>query len=412
MKAIVHWYNLPEQTNIKLREEARSKIMNLLEEQFGTQKEIANKLNLTTTHLRNYRKATSNFSVRSLKRIANLLKINYEDINSQIIELGRMRTKITNPSLPFNLASLEGAALISIVNSEGHIPLQIGTSMHIRVREKEMLERAISSAKKIFGEFPVEIKKTKSKNTSEIFFPSVIADSLEIAGLVRGSKSKKNPRVPDYIVSNNELRKIYLGWSFACEMECSHFVVKLTRSIDITDIVSEVYINNFNYGPIFKNKIPKEIMKNVLKRRCNLLEDEIKMLKYLGINKQAHIANLWKTKDNRITAAWKIVISDKETMKKLHNINIPLEEKSEQLAKSINKYVSENILNRKTYMKTVIKARELQLSKDYFTRKELIDYYSPDSNWASRKVDAHLRKLVRKNIAKKISPGKYKIVTG
>jgi len=410
MKKLIHWYDLSDHTVIKIEKDYQIRLLSLLKSKFMKQKEIAEELGLNRHQINLYNSVASNFSVKTLRKICNLLQISSDEIEPHVTELGRKRTRIVKPNLPFNLASPQGAALISIVNSEGHIPKHIGATMHIRVCEIEMLERAVIFARHVFGEFAVEIRKTKGKNTHEIFFPSVISDSLVLVGLARGSKAKNNPHIPFYILSDKELGKIYIGWSFACEMECSGKVIKLTRDIDVTDVIPEEFIQHSNYGVIFKYKIPKNVLNRVLKKKCNLLEGEIKILENFGIYKTSQIANLWKTKDGRITAAWKLVISDKGGMKKLLTIDIPLEEKVKKINSVIMSYKRENILNIDTYRKTVEAAKTLQATKKFFTRRDLINYYKPYSQWAERRVDYHLRKLERKFIIIKISAGKYRII--
>ncbi len=407
MKSVVRWYDLPSHTVVKIDQEYQKRLYEILKTKFQKRKVVAEKLGMTTLQVMLYDRLASNFSVKSLRKVANLTDTDVDDVESHIIEIGRKRTRIFKPNLPFNVSSPEGVALISIVNSEGHIPKQKGTSMHIRVNEVDMLEKAISYAKCVFGDFAVEIKQTKGKNTSEIFFPSVITDSLEIAGLIRGSKSKKNPGVPQYVLESDEFCRIYIGWSFACEMEANSFVVKLTRDIDVSDVVPEDYVMACAPGVIFKKKIPPFIYDIVSRKKCNLIEDEAKMLNRFGINKIPTVTNFWKTKDGRLTAAWKIIISDKETIKKLISIGIPLKEKEEKLKSIIASYKRENILNMDTYRRTYEKAHSIQLTKSFFHRKDIVNR---SVKYDDRRIDSQLKRFQEKGIVIKLGYGKYKII--
>jgi hypothetical protein len=193
-------------------------------------------------------------------------------------------------------------------------------------------------------------------------------------------------------------------------MECSGKVVKLTRNIDVSDIVPEKYARKFNFGPVFKKDIPPSLIRILSRKKCNLLEDEVKILRNFDVNKETQFANLWKAKDGRISAAWKIVISDRGNMKRLYNIKIPLKKRAKQLEDIINSYKRSNLMKIKTYRKTVNKARKIESKKRFFTRKDIINYYKSHSKWADRKVDRHLKKLVEKNIISKNSKGEFRVL--
>jgi hypothetical protein len=305
IKTTVHWYDLPERTIIKLDPEFQKDLMSKLfnRKPKMLKRDIANLVGVGRAHLHSYFTLKSNFTVKSLFKIAKLTNIHPNVVEKYILEIGRKKT-IKNPKFPFRLDSPSGIALRSIVNSEGHIPEVIGTSMHIRVPEIEMLQKAISFAKDVFGEFDVEIKPTKGKNTNEIFFPSEIAEVLIIGGLTRGRKSNKNPAVPkDIMLGSLEQQKVYLQWSFASEMECSGKVIKLTRNVTVSDILPKPFIKKLKEGVNYKNGIPSNILELLERKPPKLLLGELLLLINFGILRGCRISNLWKAKSGRVSAA-------------------------------------------------------------------------------------------------------------
>jgi len=340
IKATLHWFDLPSRTVIELDKEFQVRILDGALKNLSGKIKLADFLGISRQQLRYYRIFKSNFTVRTLKRLARAAKISLYDVEKQITKVGRMNP-ICDPKLPFRLHSKEGVALRSIVNSEGHIPEQIGTSMHIRVPETDMLQMCIDYAKEIFGEFKVEIKKTKDKNTHEIFFPAVVADSLELSGLAFGRKSIKNFPVPkDIMLANKELKRIYLAWSFASEMECSQRIVKLKRYLNVSDILPNDFSKVLPEGMIFKNKIPGSILLLLSAKQHELLLGESILLAEFGIHTTPRITALWKAKNGRVSAVWTITITNRKGIETLRNhIRPPLEEKIEKLDKALSLYV-------------------------------------------------------------------------
>ena len=170
IKILIHWYDLPDNKVIKLDKRLQKRILGKIcaNLKYGQKKILAQKLNLSRSYIKYLLDLKSNFSVGSLKRISKEAKISFNYIEKHIIGFGRKRI-IKNPNFPFNMNSDNGIALRSIINSEGHISEQIGRSVMIRVPEIDMLKKAIRISKNLFGEFNVEIKKTKDKNTHEIY---------------------------------------------------------------------------------------------------------------------------------------------------------------------------------------------------------------------------------------------------
>lgn len=404
MRTKINWYDLPDRTVIKLDEKTQTKILDKGSMLFSKKKDLAKALGITFSQLNLYFKKKSNPTVRTLKRLTKVLSIKRSHLNERIIEVGRMNP-IKNPKLPFNLHSEGGVILRSIVNSEGHIPLVIGTSMHIRVPEEDILKTAIHCCKNIFGDFKVKIKPTKGKNTKEIFLPCVIADCLIISGLTRGRKSKINPTIPvDILNGNKDVKRLYLQWSFVSEMESSRHV-KLTRAVDVTDLLPMSFIKKLKNGAVFKNQIPKHILELII-RKPNLLMGEISLLKSFKINKSPKFKCLWKAKNGHVSAEWSIWLTNKREFEILANeIGLPVKEKSDKIKRILDSYKRDNILKQNTYLHTYKLLKRLQNEKSEIFRKDLVKAFN--TKWSDNKASRHLNKFLEKGIILHIGKGKY-----
>jgi len=336
IKTIIQWYDLPENKVIKLNPKFQKKIINNIygKLKYGEKKKLAKKLGIGRSHLRLLSNLKSNFSIGSLKKVLTKNKIPLKGIEENIIGFGRKRM-INNPKFPINMGSKEGVALRSIINSEGHISKQVGRSVMVRVPEIEMLKKTIKYSKMLLGSFRVSIKKTKDKATHEIFLPGELGDILVLSGLTRGRKSINNPHVPkDITTGSMDKKKVYLQWSLASEMECTKNsrVLKLTRYVNVSNIIELSYLNKIKEGCIYKNGIPKIILDRLSKYPPNLLIGEALMLKDFGIIRNPYIISLWKYKDGGISAAWSLPITNRKEISILYNkIGIPLKEKSEKV---------------------------------------------------------------------------------
>ncbi|MDO8646896.1 MAG: hypothetical protein Q7R70_00580 [Candidatus Diapherotrites archaeon] len=335
--SIVHWYDLPNSTNIRLSKQFQNELISTILGKTPKPKikNLANLLRISTSQLQLYKCLKSNFSVATLVKICAAFSIDLGMIEKNIIAIGK-KNIILDPKLPFMLNSCNAVALRSIINSEGHIPIVKGSTIKIRVAETELLEKSIQYAKTVFGEFNTLIKKTKGKNSFEVYFPTVIGDSLELSGITRGSKILQNTHIPEDIVNGSQqVKRAYLQWSFASEMENSDGIVKLTRHVDVTELLDENYISKLDFGANFNGKIPDNVKALLEKRKPNLLLGELQLLRDFGVYREPRLKLLWKTKRNSVSAAWNFCITNKNDLSILKDeIGLPLKEKQDKLVAS------------------------------------------------------------------------------
>ena len=340
-KSLINWYDLNDVVVIKLDKKFQKGLSQQLLQKARTIQSLAADLNSNYHQISLYKTCESNFSVGSLKKICKYLNLSPNDLNAHILEIGRKKKRIINPKLPFNLHTPSGAALRSIANSEGSLHPGKGTTMRIKVPEISMLEMSIGFANDIFGSSDIKILKTKDKNTHEIYLTSLIADCLKLTGVPGGKKSILNHHVPGDILNGpKELQRVYLGWSFACGMECASKVVKLCRYVDVTDLLDNEEMRLLHKGMNFKRDIPEAVQKRVAQRPPNLLIGEAVMLRNFGIDRPLYFASLWKSKNGRrVSAKWAVVISNFSYMNKLLEIGLPLPDKGKKLKAVIRSYL-------------------------------------------------------------------------
>ena len=331
---IVHWQELPPSTNIHLSKQFQKELMSAILEKTPKPKikNLTAPLQISRRQVKLYKNLRSNFSVAALMKICESYSIDFGVIEKDIIAIGK-KNLLLDPKLPFALNSISAVALRSIINSEGHMPKVRGSTIRIKVAEVELLEKAILYAKAVFGEFNAPIRKTKGKQCFEVYFPTVIGDSLEKSGIPRGSKIKQNNGLPEDVLSGEiAVKRAYLQWSFASEMENCNGIVKLTRHIDVTDLLEEDYISKLAFGANFRSRISKDMRALLAQRRPNLLLGELRLLNSFGINREPRLKLLWKTKRKTVSAAWCFSITNKRELSILKDIiGLPLKEKQDKL---------------------------------------------------------------------------------
>lgn len=120
------------------------------------------------------------------------------------------------------------------------------------------------------------------------------------------------------------------------------------------------------------------------------------------------LANLWKAKDDRISAGWNIPITNKREIGILyHNIGLPLKEKVKKVKRVLDSY-KDSLLKIKTFKSTYRILQKLQKRDGCIYRKELIKKFN--CKWADAKASWHLNKMMNEGFVKRIAPSKYILV--
>ena len=345
IKTTIHWYDMPDIKVVKLSPNYQERIMKDLigkNSKYGLKQRLSKRLGVPRNQLNYWLRLQSNFSVGSLKKICQQSGISINEMEKHIIGFGRKRM-IMNPKFPFKMSSKEGIMLRSIINSEGHISESVGRSVMVRVPEIDMLETVVKISKKLFGDFDVGIKKTKDKNTHEVFIPGEIGDVLVMSGLTRGRKSVKNPLVPkDIMIGPLWKKRIYLQWSMCGEMECTRNskVLKITRNVNVSNILGNKFVERIKEGATFKKDIPKKELNKLYKHPPKLLIGEKFLFEEFGIFREPYPCNIWKYKNGGTSSGWSLPITNKKEIGIVYwKIGLPLSEKRKKVKQVIDSYV-------------------------------------------------------------------------
>lgn len=139
------------------------------------------------------------------------------------------------------------------------------------------------------------------------------------------------------------------------------------RSVDISDVLS---------GKIKETSIrqlPKAIQKIVEKKKCNLIEDELKMLNILGIDYDLYNLGIYSTKKGKVRTKWQITITKRENLLNLRKIiKIPHKEKDKKFSlmlKEFTRYLEpikiKNTIKRIIKRKGFVASAELKKEMNY-----------------------------------------------
>jgi hypothetical protein len=300
---------------------------------------IARKLNIDESLLREIKKnPTKKIEIKTLKKMLNFLKnrkieINKKNIESNIIWIGNICGKgLTYPKLPFILNSPQFVTLLSAAFGDGTItniaysaPKKYKLGVFEYTNEEAILrENLIKSSMEIFGGTSEDYVQRPNRNTVSLFFPSIIRDVLLLAGGARGKKSILNPGVPDIVMNSND-RDMWISW--LCQSFDDEGCVRYRRNYNNEIFLTRTCDVTKNYPKTLKpslkipfRKLSTKEQKVILKNPNNLLIDELKLLKRLGIRGKIRPEGIYVTKCGEIKVKWRLYITRKENIRKFAQI--------------------------------------------------------------------------------------------
>ena len=346
---LIHFWQLPNRGNncIILKEKYKQRMVDLLLQICRTKSQIAKNVGIsrrTYTKLAKETKPkirfTTIFSISKFLVINGYNEFNLNKIESNIIWIGGAPGKgIINPKLPFNIATREGARFLSAIHGDGCITTgskkgnkySYGALVYTN-KEYTLQQSIIEDAISIFG----GNKDMATISGIHVFFPSLLRDAAEIVIKSKGSKSENNPSIPSFIFEEKELMCGWIEQVIADEGQIRYYpkqyerAIVWRRSIDVTDVFKK-----------FQNKnITRDLIKKIGQiKKCNLIEDEKKILKMLDINCIVKPISIYFTKKGKVKLEWEIRIGGKENLKKLRKlIKIPHKAKDRKFTKLLSTY--------------------------------------------------------------------------
>lgn len=368
IKTLIHWYNLPTFRKIKIEFESQKEIFSQLLNKFS--REYLEKfIKKSLSQLKDYTKRSRNITIRTLKNALKILGLLLDSISPRIIEI----SGIKNPKLPFNLSTPEGAEVRMAFLSDGHNPLNPKKNLKYQAGEIESHKRIIKLCKDLFGEFSLRTEK-EGKNKYQSYFPCVIGDILELSGVIRGSKIKKNPYLPkDILRGDDNIKKFAIRRSFTDEGSCrvASCALYLSRNIDISSSFPDKLKSAFPKEKcIHINSLPKNLIKLLKNKMCNLLKGELLILKSFGITPVSFRPVKFRiNKSGNVTMTWQMIITERNNLKRYYKkIGFLLKNKNEKLEEIIKKYDKVDRFN-----DSVKAVTDLVKNKKIFTHQEFAE---------------------------------------
>lgn len=311
-EGIIHFWNLPNKIHVMLDSNFKNKLMKEFMKIART-KYNANKLTgISRPTISDYiNKKNPKIRIDFLLKIIKLInkkEFNLDNVEKNIKWIGDFKSYgIINPKLPFNFNFREGARFLAAICNDGWI----SDGMYYSNSKNESRSYVKNDALKIFGGNNQTIRDWIKEKDQYLAFPSIMKDVVNVLTDFKGIKSEKNPNIPSFILKDKWLM---YGW--------------LEQTIGDEGHV-KFYTDSYRREIIWRRSCDSEFDK------CNLISDELKILKRLGIKFDLKNIGTYITNKNRKKFRSQIRISRKENLKRLVNLKIPDNFKKELLIKML-----------------------------------------------------------------------------
>lgn len=394
VKTTIHWYDLYEGHSISVQDEFLNSLMKTAINKAGSMSALSRKIGIPRKIVSNILNQKFNPKIGTLIKVVSYLNYSPNEIDKELIEVSNLK-----PKLPFELHSKEGVEIRAAFLSDGHVDKSPTAGPQYCACEIESHERLITLCKNVFGEF-----NTKTKwghKTYVTRFPAVVNIPLRLSGVPHGDKRLSNCYVPKDILENEEFMGVYLRKVFDDEGDITNNskkrVIRLSRSIDITDIIPDLKITSQIWIPY----------KASLNSQNNLLIGEKIMLEKLGIKTKFYLQGIYKSLNNRITAKWRLTIQQQDNLKKFAElINFNLINKQNKLKEALKSFKINKRANGEGDAHAAEFLMKIYKEKGFFKfgdlGKELVK-----SGRSYDSAGRYLGNLIKKGIIKKIKYGHY-----
>ena len=325
---------------------------------------------------------------------------------------------LSNPKLPFNLSSREGARFIAAITNDGclsNTKSGYGRLMYDNF-EKELRDSVIQDYLKVFGGKPEEIAFRNYEKKKFLEFTSIIRDIMFLILKHKGSKAETNLKVPSFILKD---QKNIFGWieqTIADEGEVKYEPHKYRRSIiwrrslDVSHLFNKQVTKDI---PL--RRLPKSLQSSLLNQKCNLIESEKRMLEMLGIQYRIYNLGVYPTEKGKIRTRWQISITKRENLLKLRKlIKIPLKKKDQKFDNICNEF--ERYKEPLRIKKAIIKLAKHNKPITSSNLKKAMNYRntSTATHWIKRFEKENLIKKVRDSeysIGNYRKPAEYRLIS-
>lgn len=393
---LVNWWQLYPSHSVKLEPTYQREMLSDAISMSLTYTELARRTGLHRKALPALYRLKRNPSIYQLSRLVHFLGREPDELNDKITEIAGIR----NPKLPFNLDNPNGSEIIGAFLSDGHLPgIAYKNPMYCAL-EEELHLRLISACREVFGDFQTEVRQGHKSLLTR--FPCPIGTALEMAGVPRGDKRRKNPFLPLHIIDGSEeVKSSYLRRVFDDEGDVcfsSKKAIRLTRSTDAGDIYNSLNLEKrkWLYGI-------KDTPYN------NLILGEYLLLREFGINAKLYREGIYRSLNGRTTVKWRIQVAQQDNLKLFaEKISFNHSIKKDKLAKVIASFQGHKASN--GFTESIIWCYVLELSKHkkFITFNDIgqkLNSMGLSHDFAGR----FLAKFVKSNKIKKLKRGVYSV---
>lgn len=355
---VIHFWDFKPNNCVKIEKKFMKKLLSEILSYPEYHYKTAELMNIDESVVNDIRRnPEKKIEINTIKKIIEFLKkigkdMELKDIEPHIIWIGSHTGRgISDPKLPFVVNCTNFAKILSASFGDGTItnisystPKKYKLGVLEYTNEDPVLrQKLINSALKVFGGNKKEYVIRYNNHGTSVYFPSIIRDTLLIAGGIRGKKSIHNPSIPSWIMNLD--RDMWITWlkqtlddegSVRFRDNYGHEIF-VTRVMDIT----EVFPRNLRPGTkISFKKLPKKEQQIIPKNPVCLLSDEFKLLKKLGIESRLKPQEIYVTKKGRIKVKWRLYITRKENLKKFAKL---INFTSSRKRKILERIVGENV---------------------------------------------------------------------
>jgi len=403
---MIHFWELPKKRiSVLLKPEYKTDFMKSFLRQTKSIKNAGRSIGYSVNTIKRLRNVDKKIKIDIVIKISEFLKkerFSLEEIEKNIIWVGNPLGKaISNPKLPFDFVSKQGARFVSAIFNDGCIARDLGKGYGVLMYDnfnKGLRDSVKKDAVSVMGGDLKIIREVDTTKKKYLVFPSVYRDIM-LKIIKPGPKPETNSNIPKFVFEN---KNTMLGWieqTIADEGEVKYYkkryrrAIVWRRSVDITDIFPE------NLGEVSIRKLPIRLQKIAESKKCKLIEDEIKILKMIGISYDIYNIGVYSTKKGKIRTRWQINITKRENLMRLRKmIKIPHIEKDEKFSlvmKEFTRYL-EPINIRKA-------AERIQKRNGFITSRDLKKEMSytqigTASQWVSRLEKEGFLKHIKKSV--------------
>lgn len=321
---------------------------------------------------------------------------NDEEIEKMIRFIGRRRN-LKKIKFPLYLDNINYVRLYSLMISEG----SFRTEFSLHVPEEEFHEIFSNSIK---GIFHVDVvTRGKSKGISRSRATPTIRHILPMP-----------QHIPRFILENKNYSKEYLRIAFEAEgypalsksNNCNKRYIKLSRTVDISDLASDV---KYREGErVFTKKLKEEypdVIDKILDRPpITLLGEHFMLLQHFNIINTLKFEGLRVNKTSirrgRISAKWNLYVYSESLEKFIKEINFITESKKKICQRMLNIKGRKRKLSSLELIKRISK-NDAFTSKQFSDEMRKIGYVSPG---------AYLHRYENRGLIARIGYGKYRLL--